>query len=196
MHTAKTCQRCTACEGQEHHWMPEPEHDLGLDELFYECKHCPAQCDADSTDDGWTPGAMRRVLALAPGEQMAEFCAGCGQLVDHETCGCGVDRAQHNQDVLGHAFVSDGCRCLDVEYTDAKALVALRSAMRGMIANVKRLQALLDRATGMATSASHLVEDDSFDDGLDEDEDEGSLFREDINQIRAAAGLPVLPGDR
>lgn len=34
-------------------------------------------------------------------------------------------------------------------------------------------------------------EDAVFDE--DDGEDEGSMFREDINQIREAAGLPVLP---
>jgi hypothetical protein len=39
-----------------------------------------------------------------------EFCKGCNSDIDPDTCWCGADVAEHNEDT-GHAFVPIGCSC-------------------------------------------------------------------------------------
>lgn len=34
------CPKCAVCEGADHHWLEE--YDEKADEMFLECKHCPA----------------------------------------------------------------------------------------------------------------------------------------------------------
>ena len=35
-------QRCSVCEGMDHHWMPESDDEINDGEPFMVCKHCPA----------------------------------------------------------------------------------------------------------------------------------------------------------
>lgn len=47
------CRRCSVCEGEEHHWLPDYDDD-GEDESgpFLVCKHCPARMPVpDDWDD-------------------------------------------------------------------------------------------------------------------------------------------------
>jgi len=51
---ATTCRRCTDCEGQDHHWMPDCDEETGLPVMV--CKHCEAtreitDADFDDPDD-------------------------------------------------------------------------------------------------------------------------------------------------
>lgn len=52
------CRRCVECVDEEHHWMPEPEHDLQRDAIFFECRHCPATCAADEGQGPYEPSGI------------------------------------------------------------------------------------------------------------------------------------------
>lgn len=52
------CRRCTECVGQEHHWIALPEHDMTRDVVFFECKHCPATCEAVEGDEPYEPSGV------------------------------------------------------------------------------------------------------------------------------------------
>lgn len=39
-------------------------------------------------------------------------CAGCGNEIDPDCCGCGEMREGHNPWNAGHAFVPMGCDCM------------------------------------------------------------------------------------
>ena len=46
---ATTCRRCTGCEGQDHHWMPDCDEETGLPLMV--CKHCETTRPYTDDDD-------------------------------------------------------------------------------------------------------------------------------------------------
>ena len=42
---------------------------------------------------------------------MRPICEGCGEEIDPEVCGCGVEANRHSAWNEGHVFVPMGCEC-------------------------------------------------------------------------------------